>query len=174
MAYQKLQAREALNIIPNDDVRIPDSSSAIVVDTSTGATRGVADFSVLNTLTDVGTSFTTAGIPPGAIVYNPTANIAYYVVSVDSDTQLTLSGGAAGGATDSYTIYARATIGCTLFIGGAGDVNVRMAEQNGNTTSAPLAQYVRFKGLGAASFMPIQVVQVKATLTTATDIIALW
>ena len=178
MAYQKLQAREALSIIPSDDVRIPEPSSAIILNTTTGASVGSADFTVLNTLTAVGTSFTSAGIQPGAIVYNTTAGakVAYNVVSVDSDTQLTLSGGVVGGGTDTYTIYARPTIGCALFIGGAGNVAVRMAEENGNTTTAaaPANQIINFEGLGAASFMPIQVVQVRAIRTTATAIIGLW
>lgn len=176
MAYQKLQAREALTIIPSDDVRIPEPSSVIILNTTTGASIGAADFSVLNTLTAVGTTFTSAGIQPGAIIYNTTDFKAYNVVSVDSDTQLTLSGATPGAAAASYTIYARPTIGCALYIGGAGNVSVIMAEKNGNTTTvtAPATQNTAFIGLGAGSFMPIQVVNVRANRTTATEILGLW
>tara|TARA_R110001632_G_scaffold63737_1_gene152041 strand:+ start:118 stop:639 length:522 start_codon:yes stop_codon:yes gene_type:complete len=173
MAYQKLQALQALSVIPSDTVRIPDPSTVVVLDTATGATVGLGDFSVLNTLTDVGTKFTEAGILPGAIVYGQ--NRAYYVVSVDSDTQLTLSGGLAAGAADSYSIYTRATNGCSLFVGTTGDMVVQMASQNGNTTivSAPANQEVTFTQIADASFLPIQVVRVGRN-TTAKGIIALW
>ena len=173
MAYQKLQARQALAVIPSDTVRIPDPNTVVVLDTATGATVGLGDFSVLNTLTDVGTKFSEAGILPGAIVYGTRA---YYVVSVDSDTQLTLSGGVVGTAADSYSIYTHATIGCSLFIGTVGNIEVQMASQNGNTTtvSAPVNQEVTFAKIADASFLPIQVVRVAATNTVAKGIIALW
>ena len=177
MAYQKLQSREALNVIPSDTVRIPDPSSVVVIDPSKGSTVGVADFSVLNTLTDVGTKFTEAGILPGAIIYKTTGiGTAYSVVSVDSDTQLTISGPAAGTAADSYSIYTAATNGCTLYVGRAGNINVRMAEQNGNTSTAaaPANQTLSFNNLADATFMPIQVVQVLTTSTSAKNIIAMW
>ena len=117
-------------------------------------------------------------IPVGAIVYNPSATTpeCYTVVSVDSDTQITVSKAVGGGATDNITIYTTATIGCTLYAGGAGDINVRMAEHNGNTTSAaaPANGEILFAGITAGSFMPIQVVQVYFTRTDATQIIAMW
>jgi hypothetical protein len=175
MAYQKLQTREALAVITSDDVRIPDPNTVVVLDTATGATVGAAAFNVANTLTDVGTKFLDAGINVGAIVYNTTSGKAYHVVSVDSDTQLTLSGATAGGATDSYSIYTKSTIGCTLFVGVSGDVKVQMAQQNGNTSTAatPANEAVTYKNIADGSFLPIQVVRVDDN-TTATDIIAMW
>jgi len=174
MAYQKLQSRQALAVITSDDVRIPDPNTVVVFGNK-GTTIGVAAFNVASTLTDVGTKFTEAGILPGAIIYNTTAGKAYYVVSVDSDTQLTLSGATAGGATDSYSIYTTATTGCTLFVGVAGDVRVQMAAQNGNTSTAatPANEAVTYKNMANGSFLPIQVVRVDDN-TTATDIIAMW
>lgn len=44
MAYQKLQSREALRVIPSDTVRIPDPSSVVIIDTATGAPEGKANF----------------------------------------------------------------------------------------------------------------------------------
>ena len=49
MAYQKLQVSDALAVIPSNVVAIPDPSTRIFT--------VVADFSVANTLTDVGTTF---------------------------------------------------------------------------------------------------------------------
>ena len=175
MAYQKLQTREALAVITSDDVRIPDPNTVVVLDTATGAIVGAAAFNVANTLTDVGTEFLSAGISTGAIVYNTTAGKAYHVVSVDSNTQITLSGSTAGGATDSYSIYTKPTIGCTLFVGTTGNVRVQMAQQNGNTSTAatPANEAVTYKNIADGSFLPIQVVRVDDN-TTATDIIAMW
>tara|TARA_R110000822_G_scaffold260769_1_gene385584 strand:+ start:264 stop:773 length:510 start_codon:yes stop_codon:yes gene_type:complete len=169
MAYQKLQVSEGLAVIPSNTVAIPDPSSKIF--------EGTGDFSVSNTLTDVGTNFLTQGIqimsPGPAIIYNITAGVAYYVKSIDSDTQLTLSISIVGGNADKYTIYNAATSGCILFVGGAGDIQLVMAGKNGNeawNSSSSIA----FKGIAAGSFLPTQVIGVGGSGTTATDIIALW
>jgi hypothetical protein len=54
--------------------------------------------------------------------------------------------------------------GCVLYVGVAGDVKVTTA--GGDT--------VVFVGLLAGMFVPVQVLKVWATDTTATDIVALW
>ena len=54
--------------------------------------------------------------------------------------------------------------GCVLYIGGAGTLKV--------TTIG--GDDVTFSGLIAGSFVPVQVVKVWATGTSATNIIALW
>ena len=114
-------------------------------------------------------------IPKGAIVYNSTASEAYFVLSVDSDTQITVNKAVGGGGTDNITIYANPTIGCTLFVGTAGDVIVQMAEINGNTVVAtrPANYTVTYKNIANGSFLPIQVRRV-AGATTAADILAMW
>ena len=53
---------------------------------------------------------------------------------------------------------------CVLYVGGAG--NLRVLTAGGND--------VVLSGLSAGTFIPIQVVRVYSTSTTATDIIALW
>ena len=189
MAYQKLQSREALAVIPNDQVRIPDPSSIVSLDpirvvggvvTGTGATVSTGNFGSTTLIDSSGVDFEDLGIKAGMIVYNTSAaagaGLAYTVVSVDSATQLTITGSVAGGASDSYSIYARPTNGCTLFVGNTGAVTVRMAEQNGNTTTAaaPANQTVTYANIANATFMPIQVVQVTVTETTASGIIAMW
>ncbi len=57
-----------------------------------------------------------------------------------------------------------AQLGCSLYVGGAGDVTVEMVG----------GDVVRFAGVAAGQFLPIQVIRVNATLTTATNIVALW
>jgi hypothetical protein len=162
MAYQKLQVSNGLAVIPSDTVRIPNPDSEVL--------SGTADFSVAGVLTDVGTTFTSDGILTNAIVYNTTANKAYYVTGITDDLNLTLSPSDAGGATDNYVIYNEATVGCILFAGVAGDMGIQLAQQNGNANTTELT----FKGIAAGAFLPTQAIRVDATKTTATDIIALW
>lgn len=54
--------------------------------------------------------------------------------------------------------------GCVLYVGGAGNIKVTTA--GGDT--------VTFTGLLAGMFLPVQVLRVWSTDTTATNIIALW
>jgi hypothetical protein len=54
--------------------------------------------------------------------------------------------------------------GCVLYVGVAGDVKVTTAGGDD----------VTFTGILAGSFIPVQVVKVFATGTTATNIVALW
>mgnify|MGYP003148440342 CR=1 FL=1 len=156
MAYQKLQVSRAVAVIPSDTVNIPDPA--------TQALTGIADFSVAGTLTDVGTTFTSAGIQQNAIVYNTTASIAYYVTEIVSDTALSLSPSSAGGAVDAYVIYNPVSLGCVLYIGAAGNVKV--------TTAG--GDEVTFVGVNAGTFLPVQVIRVWDTGTAATNILALW
>ena len=113
MAYQKLQISEGLKVIPSTTVPIPDPSAVVVLDTTTGQTVGTASFTAgaLTIATPAAPKFTTAGINIGAIVYNTTTNVAYTVTNINSDTALSLTPATTGGATDSFTIYNRPTIG---------------------------------------------------------------
>tara|TARA_R100001530_G_scaffold60360_2_gene43605 strand:- start:1024 stop:1506 length:483 start_codon:yes stop_codon:yes gene_type:complete len=160
MAYQKLQVGKGLAVILSDTVKIPDPSTQVL--------SGTANFSVASTLTDVGTTFLTAGIQENAIVYNTTAGIAYYVTAITDDLNLALSPATTGGASDDYVIYNAPSNGNVLYVGGAGIVSVIMAgdKDSGVTTD--------FAGVPAGAFLPIQAVQVATTTTTATDIVALW
>ena len=54
--------------------------------------------------------------------------------------------------------------GCVLYVGGYGDVKV---DTIGGDT-------VTFVGVNGGTFVPVQVLRVYATGTTATNIIALW
>jgi hypothetical protein len=54
--------------------------------------------------------------------------------------------------------------GCVLYVGGIGDVRVLTIDQDD----------VTFFGVQTGTFMPVQVVKVFATGTSATNIVALW
>jgi hypothetical protein len=139
MAYEKLQARRALTVIPDRGFDIPDPSSIVnYINDTTPVTyqdsivEQEGDFTVAGTLTGTaGTKYTEMNIKQGAIIYNTTAQKVYTVVSVDNDTTLSISPSAANGATDRFYIFNQTTIGCTLFVGTAGNVNVKMATQKG-------------------------------------------
>ncbi len=161
MAYQRLQVSEGLAVIPSDTVPIPDPATEVI--------SGTADFSVAGTLTDVGTTFLSAGIQTNAIVYNVTAGIAYYVTAVTDDLNLALSPSSAGSAADEYVIYNAATKACTLYVGVAGSLVVQMASQR----DAALTDTVTFENVPSSSFLPILVTRV-AQASVASKIIALW
>ena len=171
MSYQKLQTRQGLLIIPSDVVEIPDPSTFVL--------SGTADFSTAGTLTDVGTTFLSAGIQQGAIVYNTTDKVAYYVEDVTDDLNLEITSIAGGSAAADYQIYNAATIGCTLFVGDekngtkTANVNVKMAVDKGQIPVKDF-QKINYKNVETGKFMSIQVVQVFDTDTTAIDIIGMW
>ena len=69
--------------------------------------------------------------------------------------------------TDNIPSLASATTvnnGCVLYVGGAGDLKVKTAG----------GDEVTFTGILAGTFLPVQVVRVFATGTTATTVLALW
>ena len=72
------------------------------------------------------------------------------VTPSDTDNIPSLSGGANNG--------------CVLYVGGAGNVRVLTAGSDD----------VTFTGVNAGTFLPIQVLRVYSTSTTATTILALW
>jgi hypothetical protein len=161
MAYQKLQVGRALRVIPSDDTFIPFPAVS-----TTGTNTSLST----NQLVDSAATFVTKNIQIGDIIYNTTNSKAATVTKVVSNTTLTLSNDAfVGGAGASYIIYAGAqntgqVNSCVLFVGGAGNVNVLTV---GNDT-------VLFNNVAAGSFLPVYVLKVLATNTTATLINALW
>ena len=164
MSYQKLQTGRALDVYPSDIVQIPDASTKVLAATG--------DFSIAAKLTTTGQSFTTAGIVPGtSIIYNTTDGIAYGIQAIDNDNSLTVIG-AVGGAAANFVIYARPTNGCVLYVGKSGDINVQMAADKEKKFQA--ADCIEFTNIPDSAFLPIQVVGVAATDTTAQNIIALW
>jgi hypothetical protein len=166
MAYQRLQVSNAVNVIPSDTVPIPNPATFVL--------NGSANMSVAGTLTDVGTTFTTAGIQKNAILYALSSGLAYRVVSVDSDTQLSLEPSVAAAPAEVYVIYNAATLGATLYVGGIGNVSVEMAANKDLSASIGGLNPLIFSNVPQGSFMPTLVTRVNATNTTATLIKALF
>ena len=165
MAYQRLQVSNAIDVIPSDTVPIPNPATFVL--------SGVANMSVAGTLTDIGTKFTEAGIQKNAILYATSSGLAYTVVSVDSDTQLTLEPSVAAAPAETYVIYNAATLGATLYAGIGGNVSVEMAANKDGASIAGVNPAL-FTNVPQGSFMPTLVTRVNATGTTATNLKALF
>ena len=165
MAYQRLQVSNSVDVIPSDTVPIPDPATFVLT--------GVASMSAAGTLTDIGTSFTTAGIQKNAILYGIGSGKAYFVTSVDSDTQLTVSPAVAAAPIETYVIYNAPTLGATLYVGTAGNISVEMASQR-NAVEVVGVNPTVYSNVPNGSFMPILVTRVNETLTLASNIKALF
>ena len=159
MAYQKLQVGRALAVIPSDDTLIPSVSTLVH--------SGTGNFSSANLLVDsvASTDFREIVNTPGAIVYNTGAGGSYNVSSVvpANGVQLRLNPATTAGAADAYDVYNAATTGCVLYVGVSGNLKVQTAG----------GDIITFANL-PVGFVPVQVVKVFSTGTTATNIIALW
>lgn len=159
MAYQKLQAGLAVDVIPSDTVNIP-VPNVVVSDTT--------DVSVtLNKLNDSTVDFIELNVKVGDTVYNTSTTGIAKVVQVEDANTLVLSANIFSSASQNYTIYSSGdhpNQGCVLYVGGAGDLAV--------VTSS--GSEVTLVGVLAGSFIPVQVLRVEATNTTATNIVALW
>lgn len=114
--------------------------------------------------------FITNNVAVGDVIHNDTSGTAATVVSVDSQTQLTLNANIFTATAQSYTIYSMSSLtsmgnpGCMLYVGGAGNVSV--VTIGGDT--------ITFSAVPAGTILPIQVDRLRATGTTATLVNALW
>ena len=166
MGSVKIQAGRALNIINSDDAEIP---FPIVNSTGTDTAAPIG-----NQLIDNTKNFVTLNVVAGDIVYNTTTGLAATVVApalVATPDTIELNASIFTGAGDNYVIYQSGAMagggsnfGCVLYVGGVGDVRVLTIDQDD----------VTFFGVQTGTFMPVQVVKVFATGTSATNIVALW
>ena len=156
MAYQKLQVSRALKVIPSDTINIPNVAHR--------SAQGSATATTSNKLVDSAALFSANElVKVNDIVYNTTDSTVARVTAIDNDTTLSLSADIMANA-EVYEIYRDTNDGCILYVGGAGDVNVITAGGDD----------VTLKAVPAGSFLPVQVLRVKNTLTTATDIVSMW
>ena len=157
MAYQKLQAGTAIAVIPADNINIPNASNRVATGTTDGTTG----------LTNTGATFDDFSVSIGDIVYDTSNSVAARVTAI-APTVLTLDDGngvAVNLATGAdYSIYKDTNTACVLYVGVAGNLNVDMCN-NGATILFTSA---------LNGYHPIQVNRVRATGTTATNIVALW
>ena len=169
------QPTQAVIVVPNDDINIPEPG---VYKSGTNTGAGV------NLVVNPGTgNFITGEVNPGGtgysnkvaggdVVYEPSTGTIAQVESVDSNTQLTLSAPGLGGAA-AFDIYRgnggkvnnkQGQEGFSLFVGTAGDLRVIPAGSQ---------EAVDLKNVGNNSYVPLQVIRVFDSGTSAADILAL-
>jgi hypothetical protein len=161
MSVFKTTFSRALAVIPSDNAVVP---SPYLI--HTGANTSV----VTNKLITVTGDFIFDNVKTGDVVYNVSASTAATVVSVDSETQITLNANIFPTGGQTFRIYQQSSqtglgnTGAFLFIGGAGNVAV--------TTIG--GDDVTFNATPIGTVLPVQILKVKSTGTTATLINALW
>lgn len=154
MAYQKLQVSTALNIYKSDNANIPFANVVVA---------GISDAAALNELEDNTVDFIALNVQVGDVVYNTTTGTAATVTGV-TNTILALNANLFSSAGD-YIIYAQNNKeACVLYIGTGGNLRVLTAS----------GQDVLFTGVLGGTFLPVQVLKVFSTNTTAGDLVALW
>jgi hypothetical protein len=154
------QPVSAIRVIPSDSINIPKPGSVVGGNSSTNGT----------TLTDATASFKSNFISGGDVVY--VGSEIHEILSVDSDTVITLKTAVVAAAPYAYKIFKgnggdlkQGYDGYSLFVGTTGDVVV--------LTPGAGQDEVTLVNIANASFIPLQVIRVLNTGTTATDIIAL-
>ena len=114
--------------------------------------------------------FIANNVKTGDVVHNDSSGTAATVVSVDSQTQLTLNANIFTATAQVYNIYSMSSQtsmgnpGCFLYVGGTGNVSVITIG----------GDQITFNGVPAGTTLPIQVLKLRATGTTATLVNALW
>ena len=160
MASDKIQVGKALQINPSDTAEIPNPSYD-------GRISGTASAVTANNLVDSTADFVADGVKVGDIVYNNTDRKAAVVTTIVSGTQLTLSEDIFDTISDAYVVYLKPDIknqGCVFYVGVGG--SVRVLTIGGDD--------VTFQNLNNGQFVPVEIVKVFSTGTTATGLIALW
>jgi hypothetical protein len=161
MSVFKTTFSRALRAHPSDNANIPYPA---IAESGTNTTATSLK------LIDSAATFITNNVATGDIVHNDTAGTAATVVSVDSETQLTLNANIFTTTAQAYVVYpdspqsGMGNPGCFLYVGGTGNVSVITV---GN-------DLITFNGVPAGTTLPIQVLKLRSTSTTATLINALW
>ena len=161
MSVFKSQFSRALEVIRSDSADIPyPTENTVGTNTSVVASSLVASAA----------TFVTNNVAAGDIVYNITDQTAATVVSVTNQTTLVLNSNIFTATAKSFIIYSASALtsfgnpGCMLYIGGAG--NVRVTTIGGDI--------VTFTAVPVGSILPVQVIRLHLTGTTATLVDALW
>ncbi len=169
-----LQPKNAITVIIDDDINIPHPGSySSGGNTNTGTTLTDASATFLDGQTNTSQTGYFNKVAAGDVVYEPSTGTIAQIESVDSNTQLTLSAPGLTGGGAAYDIYRsngglinnkQGNEGFSLFVGTGGDLNV-----------IPVGSQdpVLLKNVGNNSYVPLQVIRVLASSTTALDILAL-
>jgi hypothetical protein len=161
MSVFKTTFSRALRAHPSDnaDIAYPNQIAG-------GSNTSTTAFKLINSAA----LYITKNVKTGDVVHNDTAGTAATVVSVDSETQLTLNADIFTSTAQVYAVYAMSSQtgmgnpGCFLYVGGTGNVSVVTLG----------GDIIVFNGVPAGTTLPIQVVKLRSTGTTATLINALW
>jgi hypothetical protein len=162
MSVFKSEFSRAVRAHKSDNTDIVNPNTYISTGTNTTATA-------LKLISSTG-NFITNSVRTGDIVHNDTDETTATVVSVDSQTQLTLNADIFTVTGKTYTVYGMSpqsgigNEGCNLYVGGAGNVSVV-------TIGGDIAT---FFAVPVGTVLPIQVVRLRATSTTATNVMALF
>ena len=156
MAYQKLQVERALAVIKSDTINIPNVAGASTSGTTDGATT-------TDKLIDSTAAFTSNLL--NYIVYNTTDGTVARVTAVDNATTLTLSANIMATG-EEYTIYEDNNTGCVLYNGSGGLADIEVMTAGGDV--------VTFSGVSSGAFIPVQVIRLLSTGTSASNVIAMW
>lgn len=156
MSAFNLVYTRAAAVTPSNDVNIPFPNMVM---------EGVNTSAVADSLVDNTVDFIARGIKIGDIVMGVVGPTVAYarVISVTANSLLLSSDIFTTSGLD-YFIYQGPNFGCYLYVGGTGNVSVITI--GGDS--------VIFSGVPAGTTLPIQVLRVKSTGTTATSIIAMW
>jgi hypothetical protein len=155
MAYQKLNTSRAWEVSPSDDAPIP---QIMVVD----GTQTVVSISGKTITVDPAIDLVKLGFVRGMIIVK--GGDSAIITSVGGN-ELTLNIPATPfPATSTFNAYGGNNNGCLLYIGGAGNVKVQTAG----------GDKALFLNVAEGFVLPVNVIQVFATDTTATNIVALW
>jgi hypothetical protein len=161
MSVFKTTFSRALSVIKSDNAVIP-SINLI----HTGANTSVAT----NKLITITGDFIFDNVKAGDVVYNTSSSTAATVVSVNSETEITLNANIFTTGGQSFKIYQQSAqtglgnTGAFLYVGGAGNVAV--------TTIG--GDDITFSAVPVGTILPVQVISLKSTGTTATLVNALW
>jgi hypothetical protein len=116
-------------------------------------------------LRDGSALFIEQGVKVGMIVWNNTSGRSAVVVTVFSQKELYIDNDIFTSNGDSYTIFSTPNPGCSIY-SEERDKSVKVTTQGGDT--------VVFENLPKGAIIPVSVLRVWATDTTATLLTALW
>ena len=170
------QPTKAVIVVPDDNINIPEPG-IYKSGTNNGAginltvPVGSGNF-VTGDLNPAGTGYSNR-VTGGDVVYEPSTGVIAQVVEVIGEDALTLSAPGLTGGGAAFDIYRgnggksnnkQGNNGFSLFVGTAGDINVIPAASE---------DPVLLKNLANNSYVPLQVIRVLQSDTTASDILGL-
>ena len=169
------QPTQAIIVVPNDDINIPEpgsykGGSNLGAGVNLSVAVGTGNF-ISGDLNPAGTGYSNR-VAGGDVVYEPSTGDIAQVIEVTGEDTLTLSAPGVGGGA-AFEIYRgnggkvnnkQGQEGFSLFVGTAGDLTVIPAASENP---------VVLKNVGNNSYVPLQVIRVFASGTSAADILAL-